>query len=598
MKRVELLSPAKDLAIGMAAIQNGADAVYIGAPAFGARKAAANSIADIAELVRYAHRFYCRVFVALNTILYDHELAEAEKMIRQLYGIGVDALIVQDPGILRLDLPPVCLHASTQMHNYDLDRIKFLDQVGFQRIVLARELSLEQIREIRKEVKAELEVFVHGALCVSLSGQCYLSQHMFGRSANRGECAQPCRMKWSVSDQSGKVILDNKYILSLKDLNASSFIKDLIDAGVDSFKIEGRLKDENYVANVTHYYSSLIDKFPEVKRIGSGKSVVSFKAAPERSFNRGYSTYFLEGRPSGLVNPDSPKSMGMYIGRVLQTKGNRICVEGEETINNGDGLCYLDGGELKGIRVNHADGKWLVCNEVVKIKAGTELYRNYDRCFILQVEKMKSVRKIAIRMEVNVVGRHLEIGCTDEDGNRVVVRSEEAFDDANQVGQCERLVQQLKKCGESNYVCEGVEYVGEKVLFVPAVAANALRRRILEELERLREEKRERLLPGKEDKRAVYPVPADWRLNVVNRNARAFYAEHGVGEVEAGFEKSRISKGRDLMHSRYCILHELGRCRKFHRNADIQFPLFLFNAKHRFLLEFDCKECFMKIKGS
>ena len=315
-----MLSPAKDLAIGMAAIQNGADAVYIGAPAFGARKAAANSIADIAELVRYAHRFYCRAFVALNTILYDHELAEAEKMIRQLYGIGVDALIVQDPGILRLDLPPVCLHASTQMHNYDLDRIKFLDQVGFQRIVLARELSLEQIREIRKEVKAELEVFVHGALCVSLSGQCYLSQHMFGRSANRGECAQPCRMKWSVSDQSGKVILDNKYILSLKDLNSSSFIKDLIDAGIDSFKIEGRLKDENYVANVTHYYSSLIDKFPEVKRIGSGKSIASFKAAPERSFNRGYSTYFLKGRPSGLVNPDSPKSMGMYIGRVLQTK--------------------------------------------------------------------------------------------------------------------------------------------------------------------------------------------------------------------------------------------------------------------------------------
>ena len=262
MQKVELLSPARDLVVGKAAIDNGADAVYIGAPAFGARKAAANSLEDIGTLVGYAHRFYCRVFVTLNTILYDSELAEAEKMIRQLYAIGVDALIIQDPGILNMDLPPICLHASTQMHNYELERIKFLDQLGFQRIVLARELSLEQIREIRKEVKAELEVFIHGALCVSLSGQCYLSQYMFGRSANRGECAQPCRMKWTVEDNSGKKLIKDKYVLSLKDLNLSSYIDDLIEAGVDSFKIEGRLKDENYVANVTNYYSSLIGKHP------------------------------------------------------------------------------------------------------------------------------------------------------------------------------------------------------------------------------------------------------------------------------------------------------------------------------------------------
>ncbi len=244
-RKIELLAPARDILIGKAAIDNGADAVYIGGPAFGARKAAGNSLKDIAALVEYAHRFYCRVFVTLNTILYDTELAEAEQMIRQLYHIGVDALIIQDPGILKLDIPSISLHASTQMHNYDIERIRFLDRLGFQRIVLARELSLEQIKAIRKEVKAELEVFIHGALCVSMSGQCYLSQHMFGRSANRGECAQPCRMKWSLKDDQGKILLKDRYILSLKDLNLSSYIPDLIKAGVDSFKIEGRLKDES-----------------------------------------------------------------------------------------------------------------------------------------------------------------------------------------------------------------------------------------------------------------------------------------------------------------------------------------------------------------
>lgn len=598
MRKVELLSPAKDLAIGIAAINNGADAVYIGAPAFGARKSAANSIEDVAELVKYAHRFYCRAFVTFNTILYDAELAEAEKMIRRLYKIGVDAFIIQDPGILRMDLPPVCLHASTQMHNYDPERIKFLDQMGFQRIVLARELSLEQIRKIRKEVKAELEVFIHGALCVSLSGQCYLSQYMFGRSANRGECAQPCRMKWSVKDNTGKVLVNSKYILSLKDLNLSSYIKDLIDAGVDSLKIEGRLKDENYVSNVTRHYSSLIDGVPEIKRVGSGKVTAAFEAAPERSFNRGYSAYFMEKREAGLVNQSSPKSVGKFIGRVLKTQGNRLQVEANEIINNGDGLCYLENGELRGIRVNSADGKWLVCHEAVRIKPGTELFRNYDHRFVMQLEKVKSVRKIQVWMEVNVVGEHLEVVAIDEDKNKVTVRSVESFEIADHPGQRERLIQQLKKCGETIFSCEEVQYTGEKVLFVPAAAANSLRRNILEELSRLREEKRERLLPGKEDLAPIYTGITDWHLNVVNRNAVAFYADHGVKQVEMGFEKNSVSQGRDLMHTRYCILYELGRCRKVYPNIDIQFPLYLYNDKHCFLLDFDCKECFMRVKGS
>ena len=595
MKRVELLSPAKDLSIGIAAINNGADAIYIGAPLFGARKAAANSIEDIAALVEYAHRYYCRVFVTLNTVLYDSELIEAERMIHRLYEIGVDALIIQDLGILRMDLPPICLHASTQMHNYDLERIKFLDRLGFQRIVLARELSLEQIREIRKEVKAELEVFIHGALCVSLSGQCYLSQYMFGRSANRGECAQPCRMKWSVRDSGGERLVNDKYILSLKDLNLSASISDLIEAGIDSFKIEGRLKDENYVSNVTNYYSSLINRQAGIKRVGSGEVISSFTAEPERSFNRGYSSYFVKGREKELVNQNTPKSTGKYLGRVLQVKGNRIRIAGTEQVNNGDGLCYLENGILQGIKVNSTEKDWVVCNEVPKVKVGTELYRNYDHRFVTQMEKAKSSRRIRIKMRVRAENGYLFLEVRDEDGTVADIRSEEVFEKANNPAQQERLKQQLMKCGETEYLCEAVCYEGEEVLFVPVAAANALRRALLKALDRGRAEKRPILEPGKEDRSVVYPLTGDWHLNIVNKKAAAFYQEHGIKDIEFGFERGILKGEADLMHTRYCILHELGRCRKKNKNTDIQFPLYLYNEKHQFVLDFDCKECFMRI---
>ncbi|MEG1737052.1 MAG: U32 family peptidase [Odoribacter sp.] len=595
MRKVELLSPAKDLAIGIAAINNGADAVYIGAPAFGARKAAANSLEDIESLVNYAHRFYCRVFVTLNTILYDAELADAEKMIRRLYAIGIDALIVQDLGILRMDLPPICLHASTQMHNYDLERIKFIDRLGFQRIVLARELSLEQIRTIRKEVNAELEVFIHGALCVSLSGQCYLSQYMFGRSANRGECAQPCRMKWSVKDSAGKSLVEDKYILSLKDLNLSAYLNDLIEIGVDSFKIEGRLKDENYVANVTNYYSSLINRDSSLSRTGSGESRAAFTAEPERSFNRGYSTYFVDRRTTGLVNADSPKSIGKYIGRIRQTKGNRLLIDGIEAMNNGDGLCYLEKGELKGVRVNNVEGDWIVCNEPVSIAIGTELFRNYDHRFVMQLEKVKSVRKIRIRIQAVAKQNHLKLKCTDEDQISAVYELTESFEIATNPLQLERVKQQLMKCGDTDFVCEEVDYEGD-LLFIPAAVVNAARRCLLEQLCRERESHRSMLQPGIEDRSAIYRTQVDWHHNVVNQKAVAFYREHGAEEVEYGLEKNNTAmKKHDLMHTRYCLLYELGRCRKVHKNQDLSFPLYLYNDKHLFPLEFDCGECFMKV---
>lgn len=590
-RRVELLAPARDLAVGMAAIDNGADAVYIGGPAFGARKSAGNSLQDIAALAEYAHRFYCRVFVTLNTVLFDDELAEAERIIKQLYRIGADALIIQDPGILKLDIPPISLHASTQMHNYDMERIRFLDRLGFQRIVLARELSLEQIKAIRKEVKAELEVFVHGALCVSMSGQCYFSQYMFGRSANRGECAQPCRMKWSLKDAQGKVLVKDRYLLSLKDLNLSTYIPDLIDAGVDSFKIEGRLKDESYVANVTNHYHRLLEKSG---RVGSGTVTAGFEPDPERSFNRGFSSYFLVGRPKSLVNMDTPKSMGKPIGKVLESKGNRLLVDTSETIANGDGLCYLKDGELQGLRVNVAEGNRIITNESVKIAAGTVLFRNYDRQFVADTEKRKSVRKIRIRIEAEEQNGTLKFMATDEDGVKAAEESEACFEKATDPKQRERLIQQLKKCGDTCFVCEEVDYSGD-TLFVPSAALNALKRKLLDKLTTGRETARKAVCREPIDETATYEEIIDWHGNVVNRKAKDFYMEHGAREVADGFEKTGALGECDLMRTRYCILHELGRCRKRQENKDLEFPLYLYNDKHRFRLEFDCAACCMKV---
>ena len=593
-RKTELLAPAKDLKIGIAAINNGADAVYIGAPDFGARKSACNSLEDIAVLVRYAHRFYCRVFVTLNTILYDHELAAAEHLIRQLYEIGADAIIVQDMGILKLDIPPISLHASTQMHNYDTERIKFLDKIGFQRIVLARELSLEQIRAIRKEVKAELEVFVHGALCVSLSGQCYMSQYLYGRSANRGECAQPCRQKWTLKDNAGKILLKDKHILSLKDLNLSEYIDNLIDIGVNSLKIEGRLKDENYVSNIVNHYSSLLNK-SSIERIGSGKVISAFQADPERSFSRGYTDYFITGRSQGLVNMDTPKSMGKRIGVVKQTKGTRLIIDTTETIHNGDGLCYLEKGELRGVRVNNVEDHTVICNENVQIAPGTVIFRNYDHQFVVKIEREKSVRKIRIWLSVQAREGQLELKVTDEDGIIVTHLSGKVFEKAEKPGQKERIIQQLEKCGDSDYCCEQTDYTGEEVLFIPAAEINALRRLLLDKLSEEREKQRELIKMGQVDTKEAYLPSTNWQLNVVNQKAAAFYRDHGIETVEAGFEKNKDQSGKELMHTRYCILYELGRCRKQHKNDDVQFPLWLCNEKQQLKLEFDCGECFMKV---
>lgn len=599
MRKVELLSPAKNVDVAIAAINNGADAVYIGGPAFGARKAVSNSLGDIGRVVQYAHRFYCRVFVTLNTILYDNELAEVERIIHALYKMGVDAIIVQDPAILKLDLPPIALHASTQMHNYDLERIQFLDQLGFQRIVLARELSLEQLRTIRREVKAELEYFVHGALCVSLSGQCYISHYLTGRSANRGECAQACRMQWTVEDDSGNVLVKDKYVLSLKDLNLSAHLDELVEAGIDSFKIEGRLKEADYVANVTNYYSSRLDEIVArregLARVGSGRVEASFEADPARSFNRGYTDYFVVSRKPGMVNMDTPKSMGKKVATVKQVKGNQLIVELLEPIHNADGLCYFDKNELRGIKVNTAEGNKLVCNERAEVVPGTLLYRNYDHEFVTRLNKSTSVRKIEVKIDVYPEAGHLILVATDEDGVTTTLRSEECFEEATNPTQVERICGQLRRSGDTDYDCCSVEYHGDPILFVQAAVLNGYRRCLLEQLTEAREAQREIWVQHPLNQEVAYTGTPDWRLNVVNKLSAEFYREHGTEVTEHGFETGKAFAKKEVMTTRYCLLFELGMCRKMEKDKGLKFPLYLSNHLGRFQLDFDCKHCFMKV---
>ena len=598
-KVVELLSPAKNLNVAIVAIDNGADAVYIGAPDFGARSAASNSLEDIKELTSYAHAYYCRVYVTLNTILYDDELILVQDLINKLYKIGVDALIIQDLGILKLDLPPIALHASTQLHNYDLEKIKFLDKLGFNRIILARELSLDQLRKIRSEVHTELECFVHGALCVSMSGQCYMSQALYGRSANRGECAQPCRMKWSLKDSNDKFLLRDKRLLSLKDFNLSNYLQELVKIGIESFKIEGRLKDEDYVANVTASYSQELNKIIEnsggqMERVSSGNSIINFKPDVENSFNRGFTDYFIKDRQKSLINLDTPKSMGKFVATVKDVQDNKISIIGDIPIHNGDGFSYMKNGILLGFRVNVVDGNVLICSDTMDIKIGTSLYRNYDHEFVKKIKKSSSKRKIDVDITVLSEANTLKFLILDEDNISADYEFPDVFEVAKNENQIDRIKSQVLKNGDSKFICKDVNYFGP-ALFVPSSEINKGRNILKQNLETNRLLAMTRLDPFRENKDVKFPYESlDWTYNVVNKNALEFYKEHGALSVDEGYEIEKIA-GRRLMHTKYCILYELGRCKKYHKNEDLKFPLVLFNDSHSFVLDFECKDCFMSI---
>lgn len=597
---MELLSPAKNAETGILAINSGADAVYIGASDFGARKSAANSVADIARLVNHAHLYGAKVYVTLNTILYDNEIEPAQKLIRQLYNIGVDALIVQDMGILKMDIPPIELHASTQTHNYDMDRIQFLDKLGFRRIVLARESSINHIRNVRQSIKAEIECFIHGALCVSFSGQCYMSAQLGGRSANRGECAQACRMKYSLLNADKKVLTDNAYLLSLRDFGAFNKISQMMDAGVDSFKIEGRLKDESYVANVTAYYRQLIDKITDGKaKNSSGICLYDYEPNIHKVFNRGFTEYFLNGEADKMANFASPKSMGEKIGKLISKKGNTVTISTKETINNGDGLCYIDGNSLFGFRIEKAVGNnsFIIATEQ-NIKPGVQLYRNLDTMFQKKIEHTKTVRKIRIMLSAECKNDILSLTITDEDG----ISAQKSMPAPEKANNAEKAINNLKaslmKCGETYQVTTIDVLCHDGAPFVPNSAANELRRNTLDELEQKR---RKHFHPK------GFPTPSacvrypntegGYRLNVSNHLAKEFYAEHGCNVTEPAFELLEKTKGKEVMTTKYCIRREMGYCPKNGKVPDDwSGGKFILHGQYQdFDLTFNCKDCVMQI---
>jgi len=601
-RHIELLSPAKDLDCGIEAIKHGADAVYIGAPKFGARAAAGNSIEDIKKLCEYAHFYQAHIYVALNTILTDKELDEAEKMIWQIYEAGADALIVQDMGITQLHLPPIALHASTQTDNRTVEKVKFLEEAGFKQVVLARELSLQEITTIAQQTTVPLEVFVHGALCVSFSGQCYLSAAMCGRSANRGECAQYCRLPYTLIDANGAVIASNKHLLSLKDLNLSDNLESLMDAGVSSFKIEGRLKDVAYVKNITAYYRKKIDEIlarrDEFRRPSFGNSTYFFEPVPEKSFNRGFTTYFLNDRNKDITAFDSPKSLGEIIGKVKDIKGKVIAVSGHKQLNNGDGLAFFNKqGELEGFRVNRADANKIQPFEMPEIAVNTLLYRNFDAKFEQQMAKPSAERHLA----VNIIFGDNPFGFTlcmeDESGARVMITRPFKKEKARK-NQQDNIKTQLSKLGNTPFETKNIDIEMKEDWFVPSSVLTDMRQQATEKLilsHRIRYQQ-----DNVKFKQPSKPVPfiqqkLTYLGNVANMKAESFYRKHEVAEITKAFELQQ-EKNVPLMFTKHCLRYSMGWC-PLHGESKSPFkePYFLIYQDKRLRLHFDCKNCEMQI---
>jgi len=604
-KELELLAPAKDFECGKAAIDCGADAIYIGAPKFGARAAVGNSLEDIEALAGYAHKYYAKVYATVNTILYENELEEARNLIYKLYEAGTDAIIIQDMSLLKLDLPPIPLFASTQTHNYEPERIKFLDSAGFSRIILARELSLEQIKAISENTSAELEFFVHGALCVSFSGQCYFSYATTGRSANRGECSQPCRMLYSVEDSNGKTIAEEQYILSLKDLNLSAYLNQLIEAGITSFKIEGRLKDKSYVKNITAYYrqklDALIEGSNDLKKSSSGKVLYSFSPDPEKTFNRGYTNYFIEGEGENLSSVNTQKSIGKAIGKVTKIENDFFIVDAGNELVPGDGICYFDDDNLlHGLSINKIAGSKIITPRPEGLKTGSEIFRNRDARFIKQLSSDETSRVIGVDAELTDVGNNLKLSLTDEDGNSIEYCEEiEPVVAKNVAKMIETYRKQLCKTGDSVFYVKNLSVKLNTVYFLSISTVNAIRRNAIEKLIAERLKHYPAKLRKDSNTNTVYPQQKlSYMANVTNSVSKEFYKEHSVEQIEPGFELLGEAHGKVILTSKYCIKSQLNLC-PFDEGSiklkGIKEPLILNSGKQKFKLAFLCSECRMQI---
>lgn len=604
-RKIELLAPARNLDTGVAAIDHGADSVYIGGPKFGARASATNSLGDIEQLVAYAHLFGARVYVAINTIFDDHELKEAVTLCHKLHDTGVDALIIQDVGLLECDLPPIPLHSSTQMNNRTASKARFLEEVGFSQIVLARELSLDQIKEVRGATTVPLEFFVHGALCVSYSGQCYMSEVMAGRSANRGECAQFCRHSFNVIDGKNNIIEKNRYLLSLKDLDLSGHLEALVTAGVDSFKIEGRLKGENYVKNVTAFYRQALDRIIDddetLQRSSSGTILPGFVPDTAKSFNRGKTDYFLRQKnqknsPASIL---TPKSIGQPLGRVDYVEKRSFTLQSKERVENGDGLCFFDHQEhLQGIKVNRVENGRIYPREPVTLVPGTMVYRNSDVAFNKSVTRSSGCRKIGLRLELLEGKEGLQLEVVDEDNisSTTSIAVEKIV--ARKKGTTELLaVKQLKRAGGTVFSVDDVRVTIGEDLYVPSAILNELRRT------GFARHQAARLNHYQAERRAIQPNDCPWPGgeityldNIANKKAKAFYLRHGVADINNSLKAGDVENCA-LMTTRYCIKAQMHSCPKMQgKTRKLVEPLRLVDNSGEYLLEFDCKMCEMTVR--
>ena len=605
-KQVEILAPAKNLYQGMMAINAGADAVYIGANVFGARSNATNSVEDIAKLVEYAHLFKAKVFVTVNTILYDNELKACEALIHELYNIGVDALIVQDMAIMEMNLPPIVIHASTQANNRTPEHVKFLADAGMKRAVLARELNLDQIRDIHTATDIELEFFVSGALCVSFSGNCYMSVANGERSANRGSCAQNCRLPYNLIDGNGTTLLTEYHLLSIKDLDLSNQLPMLVEAGITSFKIEGRLKDLVYVKNNVSHLRKKLDVFLDGnehnEKASSGRIFYNFESQMDKSFNRGYTDYFVNMRKAKIGSWETPKSQGEYIGKFLGIKANGYLIENSDLLSNGDGLYFInEDGRADGDRVNIIVNDVVVPNNFRELKVGTEIYRNFDAAFNRLLEREDAaVRKIGVNLDLTETTSGFMLIATDEDGHTATV-SIDATKELTKTGESneEAIKKNLAKTGNTPFIVDNMTISFSQNWFMPNSRVNELRRDVLELLmvTRINEYHREeqQIVPTEHP----YPVEnLDFTYNVSNKLARQFYHRHGVKEIEKAFELQWDPGKSRVMTTKYCVKYELGKCPRYQRETmgeKVKEPLVLKQGEIEYKLKFNCNPCEMEI---
>ncbi|MBN1894875.1 U32 family peptidase [bacterium] len=602
LKTVELLAPARDLETGIAAVDAGADAVYIGGPRFGAREGARNSLADIRALIQYASRYRVRVYAALNTILTDREIPECLLLAAGLHKAGISGFIIQDMGLLECGLPPLPLIASTQMHNNTPGKVRFLEKTGFSRVILARELNLDEIRKIRARTSVELEVFVHGALCVCYSGQCLMSYAIGGRSGNRGACGQPCRRPYSLENGRGELICREKHLFSLKDMNRSDFLPDLLDAGVTAFKIEGRLKDKNYVTNLVSHYRNLLDPLLAsrgMKKSSSGSILLHFKPDPGRTFNRGFTDYFLSGRKAGMASLLSPKSLGIKLGKILKTGPQGFRLDRDADLQAGDGICFFNSEQaLTGTRIRHVSDGFACPDSMKGLSPGVTIHRNHDRALLKKLSGHPAERKISVIFMVSENKGGILFSARDEEGYEASLPLDIPKRPAADPGLMEKTYcRQLQKTGDTEFKCTDVVIRLSEPWFVPVSLLNRMRRAVLEALRAARSGEFSRTPVRRIPERLAYPEKSmDYRGNVLNRQAAAFYRKHGVAFIQPAAESGVDMNGKKIMSTRYCILEELGFCLNGKRSPSVSGPLFLKDREGRkYELEFRCGDCGMEV---